>query len=718
MQINSITICNFQSYFGEQTLELSKGLNLIIGKGGKGKSKLFNAFYWALFGRIYVTDVGWRTTRGLHSGTNFSMEQHEFINKRALYQAPEGDNVKATVVIELTDDKGVYYQIERYVIAKRKPSNDWDSAEAWEVMPDTLKVTFDTNTGTKTNVDIVAEQVIDKLFPEGIRNYIWFQGETLSSLINLRDKKTLEAAVQHISYFPYYQKLSNIISLSTKKIEAIETKKTREANKHNAAVQGLVSDIESLNRKIGIEEDKSKELEQNISLIEAALADDETKYSGFTQFSSLVSKYKDTEKEILRMNNEISAYDKKQRELLPNQWIMRGIDSLVKQSQDIIKNYSEEINSVPEKKFLDDPGREKLQNILDSGQCFVCGSRVHPEDDTYKWIVRRMKEQEDYLREQEEFKNTMQLRAQFNMFVGRIFDFPDALLVPLSKIDQQWQDSENCIEQIRAKRSRLIDAKNKLDEQIEDIKRRIGVDPIKQIDEAGAVETNIKISRRNLERQKNAYTSSQQAIKDYRRQLRDKEAELKKLGENDNSITRVPETEWKNISIFLEDICKRVQENARKELLIMIEERANKFYQKFTEHDDGYKGSVKINDDYSIEPDTGLNTSHDDRKKMSIINALLSLNQDAIGTYYPFISDAPTSNFDDETTHKYLLGIKDIFGQSIIITKDVIIGSPQYEELASSVNVSRIYELQSQRYCADTAEPQIFEVSTLVKQMK
>lgn len=718
MLINSISICNFQSYFGEQTLELSEGLNLIIGKGGKGKSKLFNAFYWALFGKIYVTDIGWSTTRGLHSGTKFSMEQHEFINKRALFQAKEGDDVKATVLIELTDDKNIRYQIERYVIAKRKPAKDWDSAEAWDVMNDTLKVTYDTNTGTKTNVDVVAEQIIDRLFPQGIRNYIWFQGETLSSLINLRDKKTLEAAVQHISYFPYYQKLSSIISLSTKKIESLETKKTKEANKHNSTVQSLVSEIESLNRRIGIEEGKCKELEQNISLIESALADDETKYSGFTQFSSLVSKYKEAEKEIIKLNNEISDYDRQQRELLPNQWIMRGIDSMIQQSLDIIKNYSEEVNSVPEKKFLDDPGREKLQNILDSGQCFVCGSRVHPEDDTYHWIVRRMKEQEEYLREQEEFKNTMQLRAQFNVFFGRIYDFPDALLVPLSRIDKQWQDSEDAIEKIRARRNKQLEAKNKLDEQIEDIKRKIGVDPIKQIDEAGAVETNIKISRRNLERQKSLLSNSQQAIKEYRRQLRDNEAALKKLGESDSSITKVPETEWKNISKFLEDICQRVQENARKELLVMIEERANTFYRKFTEHDNGYTGVVKINDDYSIEPDAGLNTSHDDRKKMSIINALLSLNQDAIGTYYPFISDAPTSNFDDETTHKYLLGIKDIFGQSIIITKDVAIGSTQYDELAEAANVSRIYELQSQRYCEDEKTPEIYEVSTLVKQLK
>ena len=48
MIIKNITIENFQSYYESQTMEFSKGLNLIIGNGGKGKSKLFNAFYWVL----------------------------------------------------------------------------------------------------------------------------------------------------------------------------------------------------------------------------------------------------------------------------------------------------------------------------------------------------------------------------------------------------------------------------------------------------------------------------------------------------------------------------------------------------------------------------------------------------------------------------------------------------------------------------------------------
>lgn len=75
-------------------------------------------------------------------------------------------------------------------------------------------------------------------------------------------------------------------------------------------------------------------------------------------------------------------------------------------------------------------------------------------------------------------------------------------------------------------------------------------------------------------------------------------------------------------------------------------------------------------------------------------------------------------NFDPETTHKYLLGIKDIFSQSIIMTKDVEVDGQAYEDLLGQENVSRIYELQSYVYCDGTADPELNEVSTIVEPLK
>ena len=717
MIIRNITIENFQSYYESQTIEFSKGLNLIIGNGGKGKSKLFNAFYWVLFGKIYITGIGWCTTDNLPQSAKFAMQRYEFINKRALFKAQINDKIRASVQIEIEDDKGNDYIIERSVNALRLEGEEWDSNDAWQVGGNMLKVSFDSTTGTKVLNDLLAEDKINELFPDGIRNYIWFQGESLESLINFRNKETLKAAVKHISYFPYYEKLSEIISKSKLKITGIESRKLKEVNKHNSSVKGLLSTIDNLNYKISREEENKKQFETHIETIKIALADGETKISGLASYSMLVKKYKDCENEINKLLSETTRIDEFQREKLPSLWVLRGIEPMIQQCKEIIEKHKEEEYTVPEKKYLDNPSRSKLEEILKDKKCFVCGTEFSENDAPYHYITERLRLQEEYLKEMEEYTSNMQLSKQFNMFVGKIQDYPDSLLISLSKIDKQWKDSEDELERYMAQRRRKQDEKRKLDEQIEDIKKKHGVDPVTQAETAGIINSSIRASRSNLETLQRKLDVSKQTLSNYRSELRIAERELEKLGAKDTTVAKVPETEWKHISTFLEDICKRVQESARKDLLHKIEERANLFYAKFTEHDNGYKGNVKIGEDYSIEFDAGLNTSHEDRKKMSIINALLSLNQEAMGIYYPFISDAPTSSFDLETTHKYLLGIKDIFGQSIVLTKDVDLESDKYIDLQNQSNVSRIYNLESKIYSGDSNRGQ-HEVSTQITILK
>lgn len=721
MKINSITINNFQSYYEEQTIEFGDGLNLIIGNGGKGKSKLFNAFYWVLFGKIYVTSEGWCTTDDLYLSSHKALHKFEYINKKALYDAKIDGKVDCYVQLDLTDDKGHNYIIERQASAIRQPVQEWDKPESWNVSPSSLKVTYDVATGTKNVNGIMAESIITDLFPEGIRGYIWFQGESLDSLIDFRKKQNLKDAVRHISYYPYYEKLTAIISKAKAKIESQESRKLREANKQNSEIRSLILKIDFLRGKIQTEEENKKKYENNIAQIEIALADDETKMQGLAGFSKLIKDYDECEKEILRINNQLTEIDNSQRSLLPSLWILRGTDKLIEKSKEIISSHVELETSVPEKKYIDEPSRAKLEDILNKDhQCFVCGSPVdeaHPH--AVEWILNRLRMQEEYYKELDDFRNNLEFSKQFNMLVGKIQDYPDFVLRSLKGIDRQFQETEEEMDRLIAKRRKQLEKKTELDKQIENVKQKYGVDPHREANTVPTLTSNIRASRGNLEKQRKLLESCKSAISDYTRQQQDAERELNSMGANNTgTVTQVAETEWKHISTFLEAVCKDVQEKARKELLKKIEERANEFYEKFTEHDKGYKGRVEIDEDYTITFDGGLNTSHEDRKKMSIINALLSLNQDALQTYYPFISDAPTSSFDPSTTHKYLLGIKDIFGQSIIMTKDVEVGSDKYRDLYNQDNVSRILQLDSQIYRDDAKEPEIWEVSTIVKSLK
>lgn len=288
MRINNITINNFQSYYGQQSVDFGKGLNLIIGKGGKGKSKLFNAFYWVLFGKLYISEIGWRSTDGLPNNANFALKRHEFINKKALKETEVGQYVNTSVSVEIIDDNGLVYEIERSVSAQRVAHENWDHEKAWTVDNNTLKISYESTTGTKVKTADLAADVISELFPEGIRGYIWFQGESLDDLINFRSHENLRDAVKHISYYPYYEKLSQIISAAKTKIGTLEAKHMREANKHNSTVRDLVGRIESAQRTIRTETEKKKQYEDEINAINLHLTESENKLSGLASFTQLV----------------------------------------------------------------------------------------------------------------------------------------------------------------------------------------------------------------------------------------------------------------------------------------------------------------------------------------------------------------------------------------------------------------------------------------------
>ena len=718
MLIKKITIENFQAYNGIHEIEFSKGLNLIIGKGGKGKSKLFNAFYWVLFGRIYITDVGWCDFDGLPQSSRGAMQKHELVNARALSIANIGDTVSTSVKLDIEDDKGDLYTIERSISCVRKQGKEFDSKFSWEIGNSKVKAFYEIGTGTKVDEGINAEEIIRSLFPKEIRNYIWFQGESLQNLIDFNDKETLKNAVKYISYYPFYEKLSAIITNSKSRIERQETQSIRQLNSHNAQVNACLAEIQSIRDSIVSENKKLQKYEADKQLVEQAIAEDDAKLQGLAMHTQLVREYDQCEAKLNDVKKQLDAIDAYQKAQLPSLWIMRNIDPLVNESKKLIDKYSEEVFSTPEQKYFNDPGRSKLEEILRDHKCFVCGSDVSDGSAAYHHIMQRLAEQDAYFKAQEEFQANLAASKKFTLFMGKMQDFAESLVRSLSEIDNQLIDSEDQLNKYLAARKRITEEKADLDKKIEDIKRQNGVDPVRQAGMASRIGYNIQTSRTNLDTIKRNINATKSSISNLKAKLTIVEKKLEDLGAANGAQVKVPETEWKLISTFLEDICKKVKEQARIDLLHKIEERANKFYEIFTAHDVGYKGNVKIADDYTIEFDAGLNTSHNDRKKMSIINALLSLNQEAMNVYYPFISDAPTSNFDIETTFKYLLGIKDIFGQTIIMTKDVEIGSEAYQKLMSESKITRIYELTSDVHVSGVDDPDRHEVSTNINPLK
>ena len=104
MQLNSIIVNNFRQYYGEQKIEFAKrdkNVTIIFGENGKGKTGLFRALIFGIFGEKYINQ------------DNKNDEIH-LVNFNALEES-NGYPVEACVTVNFTH-KQKEYIIKRKVV--------------------------------------------------------------------------------------------------------------------------------------------------------------------------------------------------------------------------------------------------------------------------------------------------------------------------------------------------------------------------------------------------------------------------------------------------------------------------------------------------------------------------------------------------------------------------------------------------------------------------
>jgi len=73
---------------------------------------------------------------------------------------------------------------------------------------------------------------------------------------------------------------------------------------------------------------------------------------------------------------------------------------------------------------------------------------------------------------------------------------------------------------------------------------------------------------------------------------------------------------------------------------------------------------------------------------MSIINAIISKSSEYKNEPFPFLTDAPTSNLGVKDTLSYVDLISNIFGQSIVLSKDL---SENIQDLKKNDKIPSIF---------------------------
>lgn len=683
MRILSIELNDFISFKGNQLIELNKGLNLFNGDIGSGKSSLYNAFYWCLYNKIYITDVGWQD----------KINHKKIINTSSLNSLNDGDEIECYVkliienpneeVIRMTQSEDNIYEITRSFVLK-KNKDDFDL----------LKSEFEIHYNDKTGSEFLdpPELYVELCFiPEILSEYIWFQGESIDKLLDLDHSNSFKDVVNSISYIDMYDKILTVLNRVNdkfeKKLRIKQRSTTANVKAFNEAEQNLFK-----NEKIKAEEKKiQKELIDEQDDIILKKFDIKSKLSGFDETRDLIAKREQVKDKLGSVIEDISNLDNLAKQSFSNSWMLKGLVPLLKDSSRKLLEFEDWRNKQfdKEQELPDDvPGPVYIEKMLKQEKCLVCGRPAKEGTDEHKHILSRLNK-----------KNPSKIldpeTERMNKYVVSLRGYPPSLTSKLDAIDfeiENYRDKDN---ELTKSRRILEKRKKEIDKKISDFERKEGY----KID-VHSVNSAVLIAKLgNYENRDRKIEYKLRESKERERQAKNEIKSIKSIlarlaGGEKNDIS----LEKKNLkeSEILINAVETTKGTEYEKLISDIEQRSNNYISKILENNSSIKAKVEIDaksntieiTDLNDEELSLLNTGHKTIIKMSIINAIISKSSEYKNESFPFLTDAPTSNLGVNDTFSYVNLISNIFDQSIVLSKDL---SEKIDKLKINNKITSIF---------------------------
>lgn len=681
MIIDKITLKNFQCYFGEHAdnmFEFSRGVNLIVGDNGAGKSKLYDAFYWVLYDQVFLSDTREFITTAIY-GENL-------ISDKAKRDCDIGETINAEVTIWAKTSQDIEYKLTRVLHSTKLNERKWITEHS--------KLLIEAKTAARWNpVDPSKHSsILSLVIPNHLKPYMWFQGEQVDSLMDFKDKSALTHVINLLSDITVYDDLISITDKAYVKADKDFRSAEKKLSSNELESEKLDKEYERIQKKLKETIDKKEDAEQNLDSAQSHLDRLINQIEDAQKKSDFKSEKKQLERDCDNIERQLTQqFNRFSGKMFSDFWVLKHANSAIEKYSHKYKVYFEEHSRIanPAQEVItrlpiNIPQPIHVNQMIEDQKCFVCGRDALEGSEAHQHI-QSLLERDTQKEKPEYFVNDCS--KYFETLYNESLGFKQTINTTDKRIKEEFAS-------IQAKRNQLSDYKSKIEAIDSEFEQLIEDDNSETIVQAFKTHSKNRDTYASL---KNEYEREENSLK---KLLQETERKLSNLvtGELENSVVMN-----KNIFEKLKTYAQETKDNVFNSLISELEIKANDIFHYMAERNNSITGKISFKkiskNSYvpEIVDDEGFSISSPNDSniilvKLALIMAIIR-SKPMWSENYSLISDAPTSKMAEKYTYGFYEALSDNFSQSIVTTFDFL--DMNKLQAINGIKVGSVYKLDS-----------------------
>lgn len=652
MILLKLTVENFRQFRGKQEIQFiapskdDANVTVVFGENGRGKTGLFRAIVFCLFGERRLSQDG-----------DVSYDELQLVNVSALEANPDTP-VKTVVELEFSH-RGSHYHLRRAILGMQDEGRIIEEE-------DEIRLFVTPSSGNIQQIPTTEiNEVIDSILDRRVKDYFLFDGEKIERLTraSIEQRREISAGIRN---------LLNVDALETA-IKAVG-RVTRGLEKELSGASH--EELSRLLKRLGDNEEEQArsrkrldELADEIRLARQEIDKTDKELDKFNEIRHLLERRKSLEQELGELEQQATEALSEMKNIVCKASALIVAPTVINVYEHI--DHQKQKGEIPS-----EIRRDLIEKILEEKLC-ICGSSVCEGSDAYTHIIEWLKRTSDVSTQD----------AALNLWRY------------LSEVRNHFSDDADLVEKKLQQYGNIRSAIANINRSLENVSNQIGTserhDATKLDDHRKKLQDNIISLEANARVTQSQLEQLQQENDRLRALLKE---EKLKVGRNDELSRR------SILARDAQDALNDIYSQFTREIKDMISESATLLFRELLDHEgrENLK-TIIVNEDYSLQvldrykKPFLANISAGQRQIMSIsfIAALARIAAKGSKIEIPLFMDTPFGRLSYEHRQNLINQVPTFASQWILLATDTEFRRQEAQLLKNSGKWGKFFMLRS-----------------------